>query len=73
MKVKWTEYVSGSFMENVWSWYPDANSNDFDKHYEGEIIGTNSSFWYGETLTVGCTDGKIRTVAIHKVKFIDYV
>lgn len=35
--------------------------------YEGEIIGTNSSFWYGETITVACTDGKIRTVTANKV------
>jgi hypothetical protein len=68
MTVKWTEQISAYQLEMIWNWYPDANGFDFDSHYEGEIIGTNQSFWYGSTLTVMCTDGKVRTINSELVK-----
>lgn len=65
-KVKWTKQASASFMENAWSWYPDANSFDFDKEYEGEVIGvTGLIVTY---LIVACTDNKVRKVNINDVQ-----
>ncbi len=61
MKVKWTEQISASYFENIQSMFPDeAMPSDFDKDYEGEIIGTNKSFWGTTYLVVFCDDGQIR-------------
>jgi hypothetical protein len=65
MKVKWTECYTPSDIEL--DWFPDEDWSECDKHYEGEVIGTNHSFWHGNTVTVACSDGKIRSVSIKQV------
>lgn len=67
MKVKWTE--APSMYIDPWD-PPDISEEIYiaeATHYSGEVMGTNSSFWSGDTLTVMCDDGKIRKVAINKV------
>lgn len=70
MRVKWTEQISASFLETIYNWYPEANSIDFDKEYEGEVIGSNKSFWGGTNLVVACLDNNVREVCIDSVKVI---
>ena len=70
MRVKWTEFASASFIMNVYDMYPDANSSDFDKEFEGEVIGTNKNIWGNTYLVVVCLDNKIREVEINKTKII---
>ena len=69
MKVKWSEAIDipDWCVEEVLN---NAESVDWSNHYEGEVIGTNSSFWHGETITVACNDGMIRTVNVDKVTII---
>jgi hypothetical protein len=62
MKVKWTEQMSASRAMMLYDMYPDANACDFDKDYEGEVIGTVKSFFGITYLVVACTDNKIREV-----------
>jgi len=63
MKVKWKEGISASYEMMLMDSYPkDFKSSDFDKNYEGEVIGSNRSFWGDTYLTVTCDDGKIRDV-----------
>lgn len=69
MRVKWREYISLPDYGGQDA-YEGLKPEDLRNDYEGEVIGTNSSFWHGETLTVACTDNKVRTVAQDKVKIL---
>lgn len=69
MTVKWTEGGSAASMEYAASTYPtEFDPDDFDKKYEGEVIGTNKNFWGFTYLVVACTDGAVREVEISKAK-----
>lgn len=71
MKVQWTEGLSASQYESISNWFPkDFNPCDFDKDYEGDVIGTNRSFCGTTYLTIACSDGKIRNVESSKVIII---
>jgi hypothetical protein len=71
MKVKWTERMSASHWENVQGMFPDeADPSDFDNEREGEVIGSNKSFWGDTYLVVACTDDKIREVEMKNVRII---
>ena len=69
MKVKWSEAIDipDWCVEEVLN---NAEGGDWWNHYEGEVIGTSSSFWYGETIAVACNDGRVRTVGVDKVTVI---
>lgn len=70
-KVKWTEQLSASQAMMIADSYPEANFHDFDKKYEGEVIGTNRSLLGTSYLVVACTDNKVREVEISKVTIIE--
>lgn len=71
MRVKWTEFISASYFESIQNMYPEADSTDFDKDYEGEVIGTTRSFWGTVYLTIMCDDGKVRDVEASRVTKIN--
>ena len=58
MKVEWTE----------WNTVDYDGIHTFRTDYEGDVIGTGSGFWHGHTLIIACTDGKVRSIGIDKVK-----
>jgi hypothetical protein len=70
MKVKWIEQMSSDYALRVLEMYPDANLSDFDKEYEGEVIGATESFMNGTNLIIGCSDGKIRQCPIDLAKVV---
>lgn len=71
VRVKWTEGISASHFENVRGMFPDeADPHDFDRNYEGVVIGNTRSFWGDVYLTIACTDGSIRSVHTSKVEII---
>ena len=53
---------------NLYDTYPELNACDFDKTYEGEVIGTVKSFWGVVSLVVVCADKKIREVNVDAVE-----
>ena len=67
MRVKWTV----KYRPWVDPFDPPDQVYSFpDEHYEGEVIGTKSSFWNGDKVIVACDDGKIRKVDIEEVTII---
>jgi hypothetical protein len=70
MRVKWIEQISAYRAELIYDMYPEANACDFDKHYEGDIIGTNRNIFGTSFLIIACTDGKIRECEITNAKII---
>lgn len=69
-RVKWTVQPDMSYMETIMGWYPEVDTRDFDKHYEGDVIGTNTTLLGYTYLIVACTDNKIREVEISKAKVV---
>ena len=67
MKVKWTE-EKPLFRIPERFWGEDLSL--LDKHHEGEVIGTTSDFLGDVYLTVGCKDGKVRSIRTDKVTVI---
>lgn len=70
MKVTWIENnMSVAMFEDCNSLYgPDVCMSDFDIYREGEVVGSNKSFWGSTYLVVACNDDKIREVEISKVE-----
>jgi len=62
MKVKWTEILE------VPDWVADGEI--ISNNYEGEVIGTNKSFFGNVTLVVATNKDEIREVSIKDVKII---
>jgi len=60
MRIKWTEEISSSYAENIYDMCPELNACDFDKHYRGEVIGTNRNIFGTTFLVIACDDGQIR-------------
>jgi len=65
MRCKWTEIFDPVGYEEM---IFDGEAQTFE--YEGEIIGTERSFWGDTYLVVACDDNKVRTIEISKVKKI---
>jgi hypothetical protein len=70
MKVRWTKHIGFFQFSLISDRYPEADSRDFDKHYEGEVIGSNKDIFGDTYLLVKCTDGKIRECEINKATVI---
>ncbi len=71
MTVTWTEGGKAATLEYAASTYPtEFDPDDFDKAYEGTVIGSTRSFWGFVYLTVACTDGKIREVSIDDAEIV---
>lgn len=71
MRVKWIEQISASQAMLIYDMFPEANSVDFDKTYEGEVVGNGDNLFIGSYFLVHCTDGEIRKAPTNKVKIID--
>lgn len=73
MKIKFTiPLMNMGIIESIINSYPEANLNDFDKHYQGDIIGSNKDFFGTTYLLVACDDGKVRECDINQCKIVTH-